>query len=98
ISTSRADGLLQKTVDAARACGDTELLNAAEPPLRTADHYQTFVRIVQNTFAGVSAGSILVLLALGLSIVFGLMGVINMAHGEFMMLGAFATYVVSEWF
>jgi len=39
-----------------------------------------------------------VLLALGLSIVFGLMGVINMAHGEFMMVGAFTTYVVSEIF
>ena len=53
---------------------------------------------VQDTFAGLSLGSILVLLALGLSIIFGLMGVINMAHGEFMMIGAFTTYVVSEFF
>ena len=52
----------------------------------------------QETFAGLSLGSILVLLALGLSIIFGLMDVINMAHGEFMMIGAFTTFVVSEIF
>ncbi len=98
VSTSRADLLLDKIVDAARSDGDIELLNAAEPSLKAANRYQMIVRIVQNTFAGVSAGSILVLLALGLSIVFGLMGVINMAHGEFMMVGAFTTFVVSEWF
>jgi urea transport system permease protein len=53
---------------------------------------------LQNTFAALSAGSILVLLALGLSIIFGLMGVINLAHGEFMMVGAYTAYVVSESF
>ena len=72
------------------------------PPCATrwprSNSYQTKVRLAQNTFAGLSLGSILVLLALGLSIIFGLMGVINMAHGEFMMVGAFTTYVVSEWF
>ena len=45
-------------------------------------------------FAGISLGSILVLVALGLAITYGLMGVINMAHGELMMIGAYATYLV----
>lgn len=45
-------------------------------------------------FTGVSLGSILLLVALGLAITYGLMGVINMAHGELMMIGAYATYVV----
>ncbi len=45
-------------------------------------------------FSGLSLGSILLLVALGLAITYGLMGVINMAHGELMMLGAYATYVV----
>ena len=45
-------------------------------------------------FSGVSLGSILLLVALGLAITYGLMGVINMAHGELMMIGAYATYVV----
>ena len=53
---------------------------------------------VQHTFAGLSLGSILVLLALGLSIIFGLMRVINLAHGEFMMVGAYTTYAVAEIF
>ncbi len=43
-------------------------------------------------FTGVSLGSILLLVALGLAITYGLMGVINMAHGELMMIGAYATY------
>jgi len=45
-------------------------------------------------FTGISLGSILLLVALGLAITYGLMGVINMAHGELMMVGAYATYVV----
>ncbi len=46
----------------------------------------------------VSLGSILLLAALGLAITYGLMGVINMAHGELMMIGAYATYVVQSLF
>jgi len=98
IKTSRSANLLRKVVDAARHDGDAQLVNAAEPALSSVESYQSGIRLVKHTFDGLSSGSILVLLALGLSIVFGLMGVINMAHGEFMMLGAFATYVVSEWF
>ncbi len=49
-------------------------------------------------FTGVSLGSILLLAALGLAITYGLMGVINMAHGELMMVGAYATYVVQNLF
>ncbi len=49
-------------------------------------------------FTGLSLGSILLLVALGLAITYGLMGVINMAHGELMMVGAYATYVVQAFF
>jgi urea transport system permease protein len=49
-------------------------------------------------FSGISLGSILLLVALGLAITYGLMGVINMAHGELMMIGAYATYVVQGFF
>jgi urea transport system permease protein len=51
-----------------------------------------WLRIAQHTFAGLSLASILILLALGLSIIFGLMRVINLAHGEFMMLGAYTAH------
>ncbi|MEQ1776677.1 MAG: urea ABC transporter permease subunit UrtB [Burkholderiales bacterium] len=49
-------------------------------------------------FAGISLGSILLLAALGLAITYGLMGVINMAHGELMMIGAYTTFVVQNLF
>ena len=49
-------------------------------------------------FSGISLGSILLLVALGLAITYGLMGVINMAHGELMMIGAYATYAVQNLF
>ena len=50
--------------------------------------------IIESLFNGVAIGSVLLVAALGLAIVFGLMGVINLAHGELMMLGAYSTYVV----
>src|SRR5262249_7328122 len=53
---------------------------------------------IQTAFFGLSLGSILVLAAIGLSVTFGIMGVINMAHGELMMLGAYTTYVVQQLF
>ena len=51
--------------------------------------------LIMQVFSGFSLFSVLVLMALGLTIVFGLMGVINMAHGELMALGAYMTYVTS---
>ncbi|MDY3330583.1 MAG: urea ABC transporter permease subunit UrtB [Pelistega sp.] len=55
-----------------------------------------FVDGVQTLSYGLSLGSILILTAIGLSITFGVMGVINMAHGELMMLGAYTTYVIQQ--
>ncbi|HIA47268.1 MAG TPA: urea ABC transporter permease subunit UrtB [Candidatus Hydrogenedentes bacterium] len=54
--------------------------------------HQRNVGMAENLFRGLSLGSILIMMALGLAITFGLMGVINMAHGELMMIGAYATY------
>jgi urea transport system permease protein len=51
---------------------------------------------ISSLFDGVSVGAVLLMSALGLAIVFGLMGVINLAHGEMMMLGAYTTYVVQN--
>ena len=52
---------------------------------------------VQNIWYGLSLGSVLLLAAIGLAITFGVMGIINMAHGEMVMLGAYTTFVVQEW-
>lgn len=54
--------------------------------------------IISQLFNGISLGSILLLIALGLAITFGLMNVINMAHGELIMIGAYATFVVQSLF
>lgn len=55
-------------------------------------------RQAENVFFGLSLGSVLLLSAIGLAITFGVMGVINMAHGEMMMLGAYTTFVVQKFF
>ena len=96
--TSRASNILQKAYDSADARGDQPMAVAAKSALGRAHRRQNIIEFAQDTFFGLSLGSILVLIALGLSIVFGLMGVINMAQGEFMMVGAFTTYTVSEFF
>ncbi len=54
--------------------------------------------LLSGLFNGISIGAVLLIVALGLAIVFGLMGVINLAHGELMMLGAYTTYVVQNGF
>ncbi|MFC3114143.1 urea ABC transporter permease subunit UrtB [Cellvibrio fontiphilus] len=55
-------------------------------------------RLAENIFFGLSLGSVLLLSAIGLAITFGVMGVINMAHGELMMIGAYVTWVVQQLF
>ena len=59
---------------------------------------ETFINVLQNMFGGISLGSILILVALGLSIIYGLAGVINMSHGEFLMIGAYTTFCIQEMF
>ncbi|RMF23643.1 MAG: branched-chain amino acid ABC transporter permease [Cyanobacteria bacterium J083] len=54
--------------------------------------------LLEGLFNGISIGSVLLIAALGLAIVFGLMGVINLAHGELMMIGAYSTFVVQNIF
>ncbi len=55
-------------------------------------------QFINLIFNGLSLSSIILLASIGLAITFGLMGVINMAHGEFIMIGAYTTYVVQQFF
>ncbi|MEE2872450.1 MAG: urea ABC transporter permease subunit UrtB [Candidatus Latescibacterota bacterium] len=64
--------------------------------LQSLERFSSFMQVVQTAFIGLSLGSILVLMSLGLAIIYGQMGVINMAHGEFMMIGAYTTFVVQN--
>ena len=59
---------------------------------------ETWLDWIQNAFSGLSLASILILVSLGLAIVYGLAGIINMAHGEFLMIGAYTTYSIDQFF
>jgi urea transport system permease protein len=73
---------------------DAAVRAAAKASLAAIDRKTEFYSVVQTGFFGLSLGSVLLLAGIGLAITFGVMGVINMAHGEMMMLGAYTTYVV----
>ena len=70
------------------------IIDAAERALDQYQQSQTFYSGVETVFFGLSLGSVLVLAGIGLAITFGVMGVINMAHGELIMIGAYTTYVL----
>jgi urea transport system permease protein len=74
------------------------LAAAARVAVKRIERWALFTQAMEIAFQGLSLSSILLLMALGLAIVFGLMGVINMAHGELMALGAYATFLVQGWF
>lgn len=73
-----------------------ELGAVAKKAVAEIDQELALWSVVQNTIYGLSLGSVLLLAAIGLAITFGVMGVINMAHGEMVMLGAYTTFVVQE--
>ena len=77
---------------------DPEIRKTASKAISSLERRQFFINQAANFFYGLSLGSILLLAALGLAITFGLMGVINMAHGEMLMIGAYSTFVVQNIF
>ncbi|OYU47693.1 MAG: urea ABC transporter permease subunit UrtB [Rhizobiales bacterium PAR1] len=70
--------------------------NAAKSALTEINNRLALWSTAQNTWYGVSLGSVLLLAAIGLAITFGVMGIINMAHGEMVMIGAYTTFVIQE--
>jgi len=86
--------LIDKSPDGSFVESDAQVRQAAASAVETIDGWRTFYAGIETLFFGLSLGSVLVLIAIGLAITFGVMGVINMAHGELMMLGAYTTYVV----
>ena len=75
---------------------DQEIATAASIALNNIQSRLRFYEKIKTVFFGLSLGSVLVLAAIGLAITFGVMGVINMAHGELIMLGAYTTYVIQQ--
>lgn len=75
---------------------DKRVLPAVRSALDSTELKIGFYKQIENIFFGLSLGSVLLLAAVGLAITFGVMGVINMAHGEMLMLGAYTTFVVQQ--
>jgi len=88
--------IVAKNADGAFTEPDARVRTAAQAGIEELNSIQRRGEIVGTIFAGLSLGSVLLLAALGLAITYGLIGVINMAHGEFLMIGAYATYVVQN--
>ena len=93
---NRLASLIEKNPDGSYAEADEKVRIAAEKAVVKIDRWRTFYSGIETLFFGLSLGSVLVLIAIGLAITFGVMKVINMAHGELMMLGAYTTYVVQQ--
>jgi len=90
--------LVAKSASGAWNEPDARVRAVAQQGIDALNGIQRRSQIVGTLFAGLSLGSVLLLAALGLAITYGLIGVINMAHGEFLMIGAYATYVVQTLF
>lgn len=93
---SRLASLVQQNADGSYQEADADVRAAAARALQGIDVKRKLYALVETSFFGLSLGSVLLLAAIGLAITFGVMGVINMAHGELIMLGAYTTYVVQS--
>jgi urea transport system permease protein len=94
--SDRSDSDAANTLRAAAASTNDAVKRSAEAALAGLERRQRLTGFIQNLWYGLSLGSVLLLAAAGLAITFGVMGVINMAHGEMVMIGAYTTYVVQE--
>ncbi|WP_229678830.1 urea ABC transporter permease subunit UrtB [Silvimonas amylolytica] len=92
-NSPNARGLLLTRLDPANE-PDAKVRAAAQSSIAAIDSRLAWISALANVFSGLSLGSILLLAALGLAITYGVMGVINMAHGELLMVGAYSAYVV----
>jgi urea transport system permease protein len=91
---NRLTSMVEQNSDGSYGESDARVRAAAQASIRAINRWRIFYAGIQTLLFGLSQGSVLVLAAIGLAITFGVMGVINMAHGELMMLGAYTTYVV----
>ncbi|MBL9201243.1 MAG: urea ABC transporter permease subunit UrtB, partial [Opitutaceae bacterium] len=89
---------ITRALKEAEEAKEPALAGAARAALRAVESHRSFVDFFGTLFRGVSLGSILLVAALGLAITFGLMRVINMAHGEMIAVGAYTTYLVQNIF
>jgi len=93
---NRLNELVEKDAGGRYLEADSDVRHQAEAVLAKINSKLQMYAAIETLFFGLSLGAVLVLAAIGLAITFGVMGVINMAHGELMMLGAYTTYVTQQ--
>ena len=93
-----ARDVLQELARGNTAADQPAVAVAAREAIRAIDAHLRWVNFFGTLFRGLSLGSVLLVVAIGLAITFGLMGVINMAHGELIAVGAYTTYLVQNGF
>ncbi len=98
LHTLSSTDFLQRALKEAEEKKNAPVAAAAKSALQSVESHRSTVDFMGTIFRGMSLGSILLVLALGLAITFGLMGVINMAHGEMIAVGAYTTYLVQNIF
>jgi len=102
LHSRRARDLIIGIGRAAETNQQQAVAEASAAAIRRIDNHQELVDMFSNLFRGFSTGSVLLIVSFGLAITFGLMGIINMAHGEFVAIGGYTCFIVqnlfSEWF
>jgi len=93
---ARLSAMAGKGEDAAQVDPDPAVRTAAAAAVKHMQRWRSFYSSIETLLFDLSLGSVLVLAGIGLAVTFGVMGVINMAHGELMMIGAYTVYVVQQ--
>ncbi|WP_018970993.1 urea ABC transporter permease subunit UrtB [Rubritalea marina] len=91
-----ANGFIEKARKIAVGADATNIISAADIAMRQIKEHQQFIDVIGTIVRGLSTGSVLLLVSYGLAITFGQMGVINMAHGEFIAIGGYSVYLVQN--
>jgi urea transport system permease protein len=95
-----ARGFIEKVLQAEQQAGRAEsaIAAASTQALRVIEEHIKMIEFLGSFFRGFSTGSVLLIVSFGLAITFGLMGIINMAHGEFVAIGGYTTFLVQNFF
>ena len=91
-------GFIEDILKVAEETGNENIATASRQALRKIENHQALVEQLGNLFRGLSLGSVLLMVSFGLAITFGLMGIINMAHGEFIAIGGYTCFMVQNFF
>ena len=98
LNSLAAQDTIRTILKEAEAAKDAPTIHAAKTALAAIEGHVSRINAVGTVFRGISLGSVLLVVAIGLAITFGLMGIINMAHGELIAVGAYTTYVIQNIF